>query len=187
MKTDARIAQIEAWIVRVPLLQEWAASPEFGEHALSEERLILRIEDGDGFEGWGESVPGLPEAALNVTLVPLAGRSLADFRVAFLDLWPAGSQYWHKPLPPSPYAPNLANLQHRVRHPMQTIIEMALSDLTAKRAGIPLHQLWGGGWRDRVRTDYWMGRVTSERAKQCVKRGQQLGFLGIKLKTTLED
>jgi len=181
------ITRIECWAVRVPLLQEWAVSPEFGEHAFSEERLILRLEDNDGYEGWSESVPGLPEAAVNDTLSRLVGKSLGELRPAFLDLWPPGSQYWHKPLPPSPYTPNLANLQHRLRHPMQTLIEMALSDLTARRSGVPLYQLFGGAWRDRVLTDYWMGRVTPERAQKCVKRGRQLGFHGIKLKTTLED
>lgn len=186
MKTPT-ITHIEAWIVRVPLLQEWAASPEFGEHAFSEERLILRIEDADGFEGWGEAGTAFSETMRNDVLSPLIGKSVGELRPAFLDLWPPGSQYWHKPLPPSPHTPNLANLPHRLRHPMQTILEMTLSDLTARRAGIPLHHLWGGAWRDRVPTDYWMGRVTPERAQRCVKRGKELGFHGIKLKTTLED
>jgi len=187
MKLEARIAQMETWIVRVPLLQEWAASPEFGEHTGGDDRLILRIEDSDGVEGWGECSLPISTEVMKETLSRLIHKPLAELRPSFLELWPPGSQYWQQPVPPSPYAPNLANLQHRLRHPMQTVVEMALCDLTAKRAGVPLHNLFGGAWRDRVLTDYWMGRVTPERAQQCVKRGRQLRFHGVKLKTTLED
>jgi muconate cycloisomerase len=187
MKTDTRIAQIGAWIVRVPLLLEWASSPEFGQHPFDDARVILRLTDGDGFEGWGESKLLVSEAALNEMLARMLGKPLAEFRPAMLDLWPPDTLYWQKPAPPSPYAPNLANLQHRLRHPMQVLVETALCDLTARRAGVPLCQLFGGAWRDRVLTDYWMGRVTPEHAQRCVKRGQQLGFHGVKLKTSLED
>src|ERR1043166_1847344 len=187
MTTRATISRIDGWVVRVPLLQEWASSPEFGEHPFDDERLILRITDSDGVEGWGESRLLVSETALNDLLGRMIGKLVTDFRPAFLDLWPADGLYWQKPVPPSPYTPNLANLQHRLRHPMQTIVEMALCDVTAKRAGVPFCHLFGGAWRDRVLTDYWMGRVTPEQAQKCVQRGKQLGFHGIKLKTTLED
>jgi muconate cycloisomerase len=169
------------------LLSEWVASPEFGEFGAEQNRLLLRVSDRDGFEGWAETGSCPPESMLKETAGQLLGRPLAEFRPAFLDLWPPGSQYWQRPLPPSPYTPTLPNLQHRLRHPLQTLIETALTDLTAKRAGVPFHSLLGGAWRDRVLTDYWMGETTPEHAQRCVRRGMQLGFHGIKLKTTLED
>lgn len=181
------ISQVDCWWVQVPALEQWTSSPEFGEHLLHNERIILRISDADGFAGWGESPFDGPRAVLEDALSRLVGARLASLRPSFLDLWQSGSLYWHRPLPPSPHAPPLVNLQHRTRHPLQTLIEMALDDLIARRAGVPLCQLWGGAWRDRVRVDYWMGRVTPQHAQRCVKRAKELGFHGVKLKTTLED
>ena len=180
------ITELNLWRVTVPLLTEWTASLEFGEHPI-DHRFILRITDSDGFEGWAETGAVGSDELLETTLSMLVSKPLGDLRLGFLDLWPGGSLYWQRPAPPSPYAPNPANLQHRLRHPLQSLVEMSLSDLIARRAGMPLCHLWGGTWRDRVLVDYWMPRTTPEQAQRCVRRGKALGFSGAKLKTTLED
>lgn len=186
MKSDVIFA-ITAWRVQVPLLKEWAASEELGGHYLGRgDRLILCLRDEAGNEGWGEGSCGLTPEAIASVLKPLVGRPLAELRLAMLALHPAPT-YFHQPSPPSPYAPDHANLQHRLRHPMQAVVEMACLDLIARRAQVPLHLLFGGAWRDRVAVDYWMGRTTPDHARCCVERGKSLGFTGIKLKTTLED
>lgn len=178
------LKSLQAWIVKVPLLEEWVASPELGGHLSGSPRLIVLLEDEEGFQGWGEGpASGTPET-MEDALGSLPRRELSAFRLSCLDLM---STYFHRPPPPSPYTPNLANLQHRLRHPLQSTVEMALLDLLACRANVPLVTLLGGGWRDRVAVDYWMGRVTPEHAARCVKRGQSLGFTGVKIKTTLED
>lgn len=187
MSESAAIARVECRVVRVPPLQEWTSSPEFGEHLLSEDRVLLCLTDSDGFTGWGELPFAGSRRVLSDALSGLVGRPLAELRPSFLDLWPRGSLYWQRPLPPSPFAPTIENLQHRTRHPLQTLVEMAIDDLVARRAGVPLCQLWGGAWRNRIRVDYWMGRVSPEHAQKCVKRGKALGFRGIKLKASLED
>jgi len=182
------ISKAHCWHVRVPLLEEWTASPEFGEHVFHDGRILIRLEDSEGFQGWGETPWGGSRELLDNALASLIGRSVAGMRLSFLDeLWPSGSQYWQRPLPPSPFAPKLENLQHRLRHPLQMLVEMAVSDLIAKRAGVPLCHLFGGPWRDRVLVDYWMGRVSPRHAQKCVERARKLGFAGLKLKTTLED
>ena len=186
MSASAIITELKLWRVTVPLLPEWTASPEFDEHPI-DHRLILRIADSDGFEGWAEAGAGSSDELLETTLSMLIAKPLSDLRLGFLDLWPSGSLYWQRPAPPSPYAPNPANLQHRLRHPLQSLVELSLSDLIARRAGMPLCHLWGGAWRDRVLVDYWMPRTTPEHAQHCVRRGKALGFTGAKLKTTLED
>lgn len=185
MKSDC-IASIKAWRVYVPLLEEWAASPEMGGHLNGGNRLIVRLQDGDGRCGWGEGATSLAPEAIEATLQRLVGTPLSALRMQMLDLHPTPS-YFHKPVGISPYAPDHARLKHRLRHPMQAVIEMASLDLLAKRAEVPLNLLVGGPWRDRVAADYWMGRTTPEMAKRCVERGRALGFRGIKLKTTLED
>jgi len=187
MTDSAVISKVDCWNVRVPLLKEWTSSEEFGEHAFSDDRAIIRLIDSDRFEGWGElPFSGAPHL-LQDTLSRLIGRTVSSFRTSFLDLWPPGSLYWQRPIPPSPFTPRLENLQHRTRHPLQTLVEMAISDLIARRAGIPLCQLFGGAWRDRVPVDYWMGRMSPSQAQKCVARAKSLGFRGLKLKTTLDD
>jgi L-alanine-DL-glutamate epimerase-like enolase superfamily enzyme len=184
--TSERIGTVEAWRVRVPLRAEWAASPEFGPHTDGADRLILRLADAGGREGWGEGGFGCGAEETEGALRRLAGLSPQALRLPLLDLW-ASPSYYHQPPAPSPYAPDAGSLAHRLRHPLQTPAEMALLDLIARRAGLPLGVLLGGPWRDRVSVDYWMGRVTPEHARRCVERGRSLGFAGVKLKTSLED
>src|SRR5690606_16761445 len=84
-------------------------------------------------------------------------------------------------------AANRANLRHRLRHPLQTLVEGTLVDLRSRRLGCPAAQLFGGFWRRAVVTDYWAGRLTPDHARRCAQRALELGFHGMKLKTALED
>lgn len=186
MSKPLKIAKIEVWRLYVPYVKEWTVSPEFGDHVRGPDRLILRLEDTEGHSGFGEGYAALAGDALKNVLRHFLATSPAGARPLCLDLHPEPT-YWHQPLPPSPFTPELGNLKHRIRHPQQTAVETAWLDLIARRAGVPLNQLFGGPWRDRVATDYWMGRVTPEHARRCVARGKSLGFTGVKLKTTLED
>lgn len=179
-------ARLQAWLVEVPLNPEWSASPELGGHMSGPPRLILRVEDRDGHFGWGEGATTLAPDSIRSVLRKLARSELPQLRPADLDLWPEPT-YYQRPAAPSPHAPNLANLRHRNRHPLQGAVEMSCLDLIARRAGLPLYMLFGGKWRDAIPTDYWMGRVTPGDARRCVARGRALGFHGVKLKATLED
>jgi muconate cycloisomerase len=181
------IEHIEYFIVRVPLLHQWASSPEFGHQIGHDDRVIVRLQDSDGYEGWGENILEFPLETLDAGLPHLLGQPLSQLRPSFLDFVPETNLYWRSPLPPSEYAPVLANLQYRLLSPLQIPVETALSDLLARRAGVPLCQWWGGAWRDKIKVDYWIGRATPEHAARCVARARQLGFRGIKIKTTLED
>jgi muconate cycloisomerase len=185
MKPEA-VTGVAAWLVSVPMWEEWAASPEMGGHILGGNRLILRVQDASGHEGWGEGNTALGPEQIDPVLRLLPGKKWDELHLPLLDLWPVPT-YYHQPAAPSPYAPNLANLAHRLRHPLQAPVEMALLDLLARRAEVPLHLLFGGACRRAVPVDYWMGRTTPEHAKRCVARAKALGFTGIKLKTTLED
>ena len=108
------IVAIECWLVRVPVIQEWAASPEFGGQPIGPEKLILKLIDSDGFEGWGE---GLSRGEAFEEVMPrILGTRLEDLRVQFVDLFPAGSQYWQLPTPPSKHTPRWV----RSRAPCET-------------------------------------------------------------------
>ena len=188
MSSSPIIESAQCFQVVVPLRQDWVTSPEFGPHIVAvENRLIFLLRDSDGIEGWGElTMRGSLEAA-ETALSMVVGKTLDELRATMLALAPAGTLYWQEPMPPSPYTPPVGDLQHRIRRPLQLPIETALWDLLGKRAGVSVSTLWGGRWRDRVATDWWMGRTTPEFAQQCVRRGLEAGFHGIKLKTTLED
>lgn len=186
MKKPSPVVGACAWKVSVPLLEEWVCSPEFGAHPCGN-RLILRLVDGDGVEGWGEGPCNLSAEQVGDALKRLCDASL-DLRTSFLDgLREPDATYWSRPLPPSPYAPPLENLRHRLGHPMQAAAETALLDLAGKRAGLPLSAYFGGAWRESVEVDYWMGRGTPELAARCASRALSLGFHGMKMKSTLED
>lgn len=187
MMNAFRIKSWQVWKVRVPYQEGWTSTYSvFGPHGSAGDRTIIRIEDEDGFFGWGETTNNVPDetlkAVFNKLLEPMqsAGRH---------SMWPAfpNPTYFHQPLPPSEFTPPEHLLKHRLRHPLNTLFEMAYCDLVARRANVPLSTLFGGRWRDRVSVDYWMGRTTPEDAAKCAKRGYELGFRGIKLKTTLED
>lgn len=180
------IRVVQAWRVRVPLLQEWAASPEFGPHPDGSDRLVVRVEDQDAVVGWGEGELRTSPEEVGRALEKLLGLTLSHLRLPLLDLWTTPN-YYHQPLAPSPLRPDESNLVNRLRHPLQAPVEMALLDLLAQRAGVPLCVWCGGPWRERVPVDYWMGRVTPDHARHCVKRARALGFTGVKLKTALED
>lgn len=185
MKSDG-LCSLDAWLIHVPLFEEWTASPELGGHIHGGMRLILRVCDADGHEGWGEGTTNLPWEEIEDLLRRVADFRLRSLRLPLLDLW-ASPPYFQRPQAPSPFAPDDGNIAHRLRHPLQAPVEMAFLDLLARRAAVPMHVLFGGAWRHEVPVDYWMGRTTPEHAVRCVKRGKSLGFAGVKLKTTLED
>lgn len=189
MKTNPSTPIVSCQIrrIRVPARKEWLCSPEFGDHPSSGIKLIYRLEDADGFTGHGEGRAAMGMEELRDPLSRIIGQSPDDLRTGFLDLWQPGQLYWQRPVPPSPYTPPTGNLRHRLRHPLQPALEMALLDLMGRRLGVPVSHFFGGRWQERVKADYWLGRATPELAGRAAKRAMELGFQGIKLKTTLED
>jgi len=175
----------KAWHVRVPLLAEWASSPEYGPHAVAD-RLLLKLSSPDGLAGWGEMA--LPaESIIAPAMHRLVQVDFDNEPQSLLPLWEPDALYWSRPEGHPQFGPKKEMLRHRLRHPMQSAVETALADLRARRLGIPLHLLYGGAWRKTVAVDYWMGRVSPEQAARCARRARELGFHGLKLKTTLQD
>jgi muconate cycloisomerase len=181
-----RIREVAAWVVDVPTLSEWMSSPEFGPHTLNECRTLLRLRSDSGAEGWGEC-SGDRLALLEKTAGRLLASDPATLRPSHLDLWDDDEIYWNRPSHTPEFRPDPANVRHRLRHPLQALVEFAFTDLCAREGGISVSRFFGGRWRDEVLTDYWAGRVSPEHAATCARRGKDLGFRGIKLKSTLED
>lgn len=64
-------------------------------------------------------------------------------------------------------------------------IEMALWDLLGKVAGLPLHRLWGGPVRTRVRTKFSVSGSEPERAARIARWAVEQGFTAMKVKVGL--
>ena len=103
--------------------------------------VYLRLTDSDGAIGWGEAyrIPGVAEVLRDLAPVVL-GRDPRDARRLHADVLLAAEHTWAS----SAYA-------------------IAIDDLRGRLLGVPVHRLYGGAVRDRVRaygasTGYIEGR-----------------------------
>ena len=124
-----RLGGAECFILR------WPEPNDFGHDRMT---LLLRLDSADGVSGWGEAIGMWPEAlrAIRVViqdgLLPLlGGRDLRDVEA----LWHAmkAQTWWYG-------EGGLATLA-------LSAVDMALWDLRAKDAGVPLVQLFGAAHR----------------------------------------
>jgi L-alanine-DL-glutamate epimerase-like enolase superfamily enzyme len=132
------IRRIEAFCYRYPLAAPVVTS--FGEMR-DRPALFVRVEDGDGQFGWGESWCNFPSMGaehrtrlINEMLAPmLVGRAVTHPSQVFEQLSAATSVLALQSGEPGPFAQSIAG------------IDIALWDLFAKRANTPLWRLLGGG------------------------------------------
>ena len=125
-----RIADIDVWVVNVPLTRSFSSSFET---KAGTTRTVLRIRTDDGLEGWGETMHGRPTAALieriKERVVGVDVRAVAEVerRCRMVPFFHGYTGYCA-----------MAGL------------EMAMLDATCRAAGVPLHLHLGGAVRDRV-------------------------------------
>lgn len=99
-------------------------------------RLVVRVETADGTIGLGETICLLEfiEPVLRKTVIPLAiGEDACDIERLLRKTEGAG-YYHHK----------------RAMTMARTAVEMACWDIVGKQAGMPLHRLWGGRYRETI-------------------------------------
>ena len=129
--TDMTIAAIRTTLVRVP----WPETPWLKGNAFGEKRnlLVLDVETKGGIAGMGYLFsfrPGLRTiaAALEETILPrVIGKDATAVEAIWDDLWRATVTY---------------NRGGIVTMAMSAL-DIALWDAVGKRAGLPLHRLWG--------------------------------------------
>jgi glucarate dehydratase len=130
----SRIAQVEAWPVNVPLeatyLMASGVVPGIS-------RTIVRVTTEEGISGLGEATSPADAAALRGELGQmLVGRDSAEV---------LGELGRREPLPPS----HRGDARVVVDNPLAGI-EVALWDVSAREAGVPLHELLGDACRTQV-------------------------------------
>src|SRR5690606_7500631 len=132
------IASITCIPMRLPF-HHWSKPPMFAGRPRDRlDSALVRLETEDGTVAWGEAYCAEPRALIAIfeTLIaPLAcGRDAGDE-----TLFPGMQRTLHNLGRSGPVVHALAGL------------DIALWDLRAKRAGVPLYQLLGGKARDKVR------------------------------------
>ncbi|WP_419907047.1 mandelate racemase/muconate lactonizing enzyme family protein [Hoeflea sp.] len=124
-----KITRITIW--HVPLESHTAYNMASGKKCETVETVVLRIETDAGIDGWGEACP-IPH------YLPAYARGI---RPAIEEMAPLliGSD------PVGPEAVMARLDAHLIGHPYaKSPIDIALWDITAKVAGLPLHTLLGG-------------------------------------------
>lgn len=132
------IRSVDCIPMRLPF-HHWTDPPLFaGRPRTTLDSALVRVETQDGLVAWGESYcvePRALKAIFDTLVAPLAVGKPASDPV----LLPAMQRTLHNLGRSGPVVHALAGL------------DIALWDLRAKRAGVPLYELLGGKRRDRVR------------------------------------
>lgn len=130
---SCKITRVDYTKVYVPFVHEveWSAGTRPGTT-----RLIVEVQTDSGLTGIGETICLLEfvEPVLARTVIPLVIGEDASRTERILKKIEGAGYYHHK----------------RAMVAAVTALEMALWDLAGKRAGLPLHDLWGGAYRDAV-------------------------------------
>ncbi len=161
----SRIAKVDHWLIRMPLKESilWGSGARTGTT-----RLVVRIETGDGIVGWGETLcllDAIP-AVFRAIVAPLAiGADIADAERMHRHVLGAG-YYHHK----------------RAAVMAICALEMAMWDALGRRAGLPLHALWGGRWRDRVLASAYVFVSDPAKVSETARRFLDQGFRSFKIK-----
>src|ERR1700750_1310751 len=129
--TDTTIRDIRATVLRMP----WADDPWLKGHALGTQRdtLICEVEDKGGITGMGYLFlfrPGMKSiaACLDECIIPrVKGKDATSIEAIWHDLWKATMTYGRG---------GIATMA-------MSALDIALWDAVGKRAGLPLHRLWG--------------------------------------------
>lgn len=137
--------------------------------------LLVRVEDADGAHGWGEAWCNFPSCGaehrarlVESVLAPLlCGGTFASPRAAFEHLSARTAVLALQAGEPGPIAQAIAG------------IDLALWDLVARRAGLPLWRLLGG---ESDRIGVYASGINPEAPHETVARQQAEGYRAFKLK-----
>ena len=169
-----RVSSIDIWQIKSPLVRPYPLSKIYGTltHA---EAVFLRLTTENGIEGWGEADPLQP----------------------FTEEWAGGAKQFLA----SVVAPRLvgrdAGEAARLRSELDALapgnptakgaVDMALHDLTARAAGVPVHALLGGKLRDAIASLWPLGSGTLEESIAVVEEKAAAGFRSFMIKTGSRD
>lgn len=165
MNDSLEIINIRHWVVYVPLKSAifWSSGKREGST-----RLICEVTTRNGIKGYGETICLLDfvPTVFEKVIIPLGlGRKVTE--VERLQRHAEGAGYYH---------------HKRALVFALAALEMAMWDARGKHAGLSLHELWGGAYRNKVNIcAYVYISDPDEVAKELVAYYKQ-GFRSFKLK-----
>ena len=131
------IGRLEAWVLRWP-----AATPVHTSFGTMQDRpaVLVRVEDAEGAHGWGEAWCNFPACGaehrarlIETVLAPLVvGRAFASPAAAYAEMTHKTAVLALQSGEPGPIAQAIAG------------VDIAMHDLAARRAGLPLWRHLGG-------------------------------------------
>lgn len=161
-----RITAVEMYTLRVPIWSGSWHSPEFGPAEWDEPSLVLlRVLTDAGLVGLGEVMRGIPANVVERYVPQVIG---LDPLAVNLQALPIGG-YFDK-------APGIYEA-----------FEMAVYDIVGKAREIPVYQILGGAYRDKVSVSLCSGQMTPEDAAALARKGTEKGYRFLKMKATLTD
>lgn len=160
-----RIINVAHWLVRMPFNEDllWSS----GRRAATT-RLVARITTDSGIVGWGETICLIE--TVRAVFANVVARLAVGYRVDAVERFGRhvlGAGYYH----------------HKRAAVMATAaMEMAMWDALGKKAGLPLHMLWGGLWRERVDASAYVFDPNPERCADRAAEFLDKGFKTFKVK-----
>jgi len=180
-----KITSVTGYVVVVPTHPGKVTSEEYGPAVFDEApKVILEVHTDEGITGIGEGMRGVGEEVIRNALTKLNATNIeqACFQEPKLYDHSSNDMFAHE----HPTRP------HRLYEKTFSLdsdgaIHVALLDLMGKKTELPAYSLLGGAYRDRVRVDYWMARMTPEDSARVCLEALAKGYQGVKCKCALED
>jgi L-alanine-DL-glutamate epimerase-like enolase superfamily enzyme len=166
-----QVAKLEATPVSFPYLHREVSS-QVARDGVTD--LVVRIETDDGVVGWGEACSGA-----DVTSVLAAIQAMAPFVL--------GSDPWNREaIQQVVYAHGLWQFRAGTANFAWAGIDMALADVAARAAGLPLYKLFGGLRRREASYFYYLARGASDDLHEQCRAGLAAGYDVFYLKVGLD-
>lgn len=169
-----QITSLETTLLSCPVPKEHQLNWDgraYGQRVLKNDMMIVRVHTDEGIEGYGEpSVYGNPK---------LMEKWLRDHKTMFIGKDPYDALGASMPTTHYEWTTNCALAG----------VNQALWDIIGKAAKVPIYKLLGGKCTERVKVYASAGQMgsTVEEVRDEAKRFREQGFLGYKVRVTLED
>ena len=166
-----RVATIEATPVSFPYLHREVSSIVARDGVTD---VIVRVETDDGCVGWGEACSGA-----DVGSIVAAIHAMAPFVI--------GSDPWQREaIQEDAYGHGLWQFRAGTANFAWAGIDMALADVAARAAGLPLYKLFGGLRRTEISYFYYLARGEREDLAEQCRDGLAAGFETFYLKVGVD-